>query len=110
MKIGCHCGETILDQTDYLPHKAHIIPDQDWFVAFDGIDDEVIKPVAEGRISKDAACMHARRIVSRNARLMWQCRDCGRLYIEQRDGQLRCFAPEGHQPDREILRTRPGEA
>lgn len=106
MKIRCHCGETIIDQTDYLPHKAYLIPDQDWFAVHDGIDDEVIDLVAEGCLRTDAAYMRARHIIGRNARLMWQCRACGRLYIDGPDGQLRCFAPEGGGVDREILRSR----
>jgi hypothetical protein len=38
---------------------------------------------------------------------MWQCRACGRLYIERLDRQLRCFVPDGEPVDREILRSRP---
>jgi hypothetical protein len=107
VKIGCHCGAQIVDQSDNLPHKGHLIPDQAWFATFDAIDDEVIDPVAEERLSKEAAYHHARRIICRFARLMWQCRECGRLYIDDLDGQLRCFVPEGEPAAREILRTRP---
>lgn len=104
MKIRCHCGASIVDQTDDLPHKGHLIPDQEWFAAYDAIDDEVIDPVAEGRLGKKAAYQMARRIISRSARLMWECRTCGRLFIDDRQGQLRCFVPEGGQADLEILR------
>ena len=79
MKIGCECGAVIVDQTDDLPHKAHLIPDQEWFATYDAIDDEVIDPMADGRLSKEAAYHHSRRIISRSARLLWQCRACGRL-------------------------------
>ncbi len=28
-KLGCVCGHTIVDQTDFLPYKAHIREDED---------------------------------------------------------------------------------
>lgn len=110
MKIGCHCGALLVDQADDLPHKGHLIPDQEWFATYDAIDDEIIDLVADGRLSKEAAYHHARRIINRSARLMWQCRACGRLYIDGLDGQLRCFVPEGEPEDREVLRSRSSPA
>lgn len=107
VKIGCYCGEPIVDQTDDLPHKGHVIPDQEWFAIYDAIDDEVINPVAEGKLSQEKAYQCARQIIGRGARLAWQCRKCGRLYVDDADGQLHCFAPEGAPIDREILRSRP---
>jgi hypothetical protein len=106
MKIGCRCGATIVDQTDYLPHKGHLIPDQEWLTTYDAIDDEVVDPLADGRLGKEAAYHHARRVISRAARPVWQCRACGRLYVDGPDGRLRCFLPEDEPPDREVLRTR----
>ena len=105
MKIGCRCGASIIDQTDDLPHKGHLVPDQAWFATYDAIDDEVIDPVADGRLGKEEAYHRARSIIGRSARLMWQCRACGRLYIDGLDGQLRCFMPEDEPADREVLRS-----
>jgi hypothetical protein len=107
VKIGCHCGASIIDQTDDLPYKGHLIPDQEWFATYDAIDDEVIDPVSGGQLSNKEAYRRTREIISRQARLMWQCRACGRLYIDGVDGQLRCFVPEGEQSDCEILRSKP---
>jgi hypothetical protein len=106
MKIGCHCGGGIVDQTDDLPYKAHWVPDQEWYVNYDAIDDEVINPVADGQLDKKGAYRQARLLISRSARLMWQCSTCGRLYIEGLDNQLRCFVPEGEPIDREVFRSR----
>jgi hypothetical protein len=52
VKIGCYCGESIVDQTDDLPYKGHLVPDQEWFVNCDSLDDEVIDPLADGRLGK----------------------------------------------------------
>lgn len=43
MKFLCECGHPIYDQTDYLPYKAHVISDQDWFNFLDTIDDAIEK-------------------------------------------------------------------
>jgi hypothetical protein len=110
VKIGCHCGEVIVDQTDDLPYKGHLVPDQEWYTNFDALDGEVIDPVVGGRLGNKAAYRAARLVISRSARLMWQCSACGRLYIEGLDEQLRCFVPEGEHPDRELLRSRPSQA
>src|SRR5262245_41935337 len=94
MKIRCHCGYEILDVTDAGAQKGHRIPDQEWFATYDALDG-LIDEVADGRSSKELAYHRAREIVSRAARLLWQCRKCGRLYIEDLDRELRCFRPEG---------------
>jgi hypothetical protein len=107
VKIGCHCGAVIADQTDDMPHKGHVIPDQEWFALYDAIDDALINPVAEGKLSKETAYHLARQIIGRCARLAWQCRECGRLYVDDADAQLHCFAPEGASVSREVLRSRP---
>ena len=106
MKIKCYCGSLIIDQTDYLPWKGHLIPDQKWFSTFNAID-ELIDAVANGQMGKEDAYNRARTILRRSSRLMWQCRECGRLHIDGSDGQLRCFMPEGDPIDREVLRGNP---
>jgi hypothetical protein len=106
MKISCQCGAIISDNTDNLPHRGYLLPDQEWFATYDAIDDEVIDPLAAGRIEKEAAYWLARSIIGRSARLMYQCRACGRLYIYDLQGQLQCYLPESEQTPKEILRSR----
>lgn len=110
MKISCYCGAVIVDQTDDVPHKGHMIPDQEWFATYDAIDNKVIDPVAEGRLEKAAAYRLAREIIRGSARLMYQCRECGRLYIDDGRGNLQCYVPEVEGTAREILRSRGGTA
>lgn len=104
MKIGCHCGATICDSTDYISYKAHLTPDQEIYGVWDGIDDEVIDRVASGELPAEDAYMVSRRIISSPTRAMWQCFKCGRLYIDGPDGELHCFVPENHETEKQILR------
>lgn len=109
MKIGCHCGATIIDSMDCISHKAHLTPDQSVFEVMDGIDSEVIDPVSSNDLAPEKAYMVSRRIIACPTRLMWQCTECGRLYINGLDGELHCFVPESDRTDRRILRGRVGK-
>jgi hypothetical protein len=105
MKIGCHCGATIFDQTDDLPQKGHLIPDQEWFATYDAMDDEVIVPLTQGAIDKEKAFRLSRQVISRASRLMYQCNVCGRLYVDDNQGALHCYIPADEKTSREILRS-----
>lgn len=105
VKIGCHCGHEIVD-AETSPQKGHLIPDQDWFTTHEALDN-LIEEVAKGGCSKDDAQHRARTILSRSARMMWLCWECGRLHVDGWDHQLRCFTPEGESIDRDVLRGRP---
>ena len=106
VKIGCHCGETIHDLTDSLPSKGHIIPDQNWLGVYDDIDDHVIDAVNAGTRTVEEAYMESRRIISSSSRLVWQCANCGRLYVDGQNGELECFVPENKNTSRRVLRSR----
>ena len=108
MKISCDCGATINDQTDSLPQKGHLIPDQEWFPVCDGID-AMINDVAARRTNAETAAMQVRSILVTAARLAYQCRECGRLFVDDRQHQLHTFAPASTETSREILRSRDGE-
>lgn len=106
MKIGCHCGNTIFDQTDDLSNKAHFIPDQGWNDMWGAID-ELFGAVARGAIKPNDAWYKACEIV-RNAgtRTMWQCGECGRLYLDDRTGNLQCYISSSPETEKQILRGR----
>jgi hypothetical protein len=107
MKIGCHCENTIFDQTDDMPNKAHLIPDQRWNEMWDALEDQVLTAVARGTLSPNDACFEAMRIaLGAGMRLMWQCASCGRLYIDDRDGNLQCYVPSSAETNKQILRAR----
>ncbi len=106
MKIQCRCGALIFDGTDNLPHKAHVIPDQEWDAVLDAID-HAVERSGPGADAKAAACMAARQAISRAARPAWQCRECGRLWVDDQQHQAREFAPAADDVPREIFRSRP---
>ncbi|HTE42847.1 MAG TPA: hypothetical protein VK629_18640 [Steroidobacteraceae bacterium] len=78
MKFNCPCGGIIVDQTDYLSFKGHLVADRDW------------EDFANSSESRE-------RIDSTYVRVCYQCPKCGRLHLENTDGDLRSFVPEGHQ-------------
>ena len=75
MKIGCVCGAVIVDQTDFLSCKAHLVADQDWF-------DFVESSELHGQIDQSFV------------RTCYQCMSCGRLYVDDCNRQLVRFVPE----------------
>ena len=60
----------------------------------------------EGVLPVKDAYMVSRRIMSSPTRTMWQCFECGRLYIDGPDGDLHCFVPENDETEKRILRAR----
>ncbi|HEU0298211.1 MAG TPA: hypothetical protein VFR37_02130 [Longimicrobium sp.] len=106
MKIQCRCGALIVDQTDNLPHKAHVIPDQEWEGVLDAID-HAIERSGPGAQAKEAACMAVRTAIIRASRLAWQCRECGRLWMDDQRHEVHELIPAGDSVPREIFRTRP---
>jgi len=75
MKIECKCGNYIVDQTDMLRNKAILIADQDWFDFL-----ESVKETGHDDLEL--------------SRKLYECDECGRLYIYDQNGGLNCFLPE----------------
>ena len=106
MKYDCPCGHLIYDGPDENPDLAHLIPDQDWFRLLDAIDAAVegSHPTAKDR---DAACMSVRRLIGDLSRPVWQCPECGRLWIADLECRRQEFAPVSKDGKR-ILRGKNG--
>jgi hypothetical protein len=105
MKIDCPCGGVIYDQTDNLPDKAHLIPDQEWFAVLDAIDVVIDKAMA-GRSDADTAYIAIRCLLGTAARHVYQCRTCGRLFVGDRERRLHPFAPASDKIPKEMLWSR----
>ncbi len=106
MKIGCYCGSTVYDQTDYLSNKGHIISDQDLFNLFDFLDEEVVDKLSNKEISREEAYIKIRSIFTGTKRLSWQCQDCGRLYIDSDSNKLECYVPFDSETEKSILKSK----
>ena len=78
MKFTCLCGTVIRDNTDYQEDKAYFIPDQSHERTVEAIDG-------------GASPWNELRKVER---VMYQCTSCARLWLENTDRKLCCFAPE----------------
>ena len=100
MKIRCTCGEIIPDQTDYLPYKAYIIGDKNYFDFMDAIDDAI----ESSEPNREDLCMKVRR--AEPSRLAWECGTCGRLYFDDAEGKLVEYLPKDGKPHRIFDRTR----
>ncbi|WP_106401705.1 hypothetical protein [Actinocorallia populi] len=92
MKIRCACGGVIIDNTDFLPGKAYLIADQDW--------EDAIGPESGET---------ARQRLRDWSRPMWQCQECGSLYIDDREGNVHCFRPASADAPRDLLSSFHGE-
>jgi ribosomal protein L37AE/L43A len=92
MKLPCPCGHEIYDGPDQNPNIGHLIPDQDWFRLLDTIDAAIEghHPTAK---DKEAACMSVRCLIGDISRRIWQCSECGRLWINDRERQQQGFTP-----------------
>lgn len=86
MKIRCVCGELLSDNTDELPHKAHLVADEDWM------------PFTE-------SCLRPQGYDWRLVTIIYQCPSCGRLLIEKPTGKVAVFKAEGQAVPKTLLRS-----
>ncbi len=105
MKINCACGHQILDVTDGVANKAHILPDQDWNDVLDAIDDAIEKSGPSAR-QKESACMAIRNLLVRTTRMTWQCTHCGALYVDDAQNEAWRFEPAPPGPGTELFRSK----
>ena len=104
MKIQCACGHLIHDGPDQNPQIGHLIPDQEWSRWLEAIDAAIEADHATTK-GKEAACMRLRYLVGKISRRMWQCRECGRLMIDDDHHQLHEYVPATEATSKEIFRA-----
>jgi rubrerythrin len=108
MNFLCECGNRITDTTDYLPYKAHLISDQDWFDFLEEIDGAIEKsgPTAK---DKESACMKIRMLASDLKKSVYQCPNCGNIFIYNNPPQLEMFRSTEDNPDKTLLQSYKGD-
>ncbi|MDZ7703475.1 MAG: hypothetical protein U5L04_03205 [Trueperaceae bacterium] len=105
MKIRCDCGHSIVDQTDALPYKAHLIPDQHWFTLLDAIDDAIETTTLHPQ-QQEREMMRLRTLVGRLSRAVWQCSACGTLLVDVDRADPKRFRPVDSSLQSSVLSTR----
>lgn len=94
-KIVCVCGNPIPDISDGQSFKGYILSDKELFPFYD-FADEMIE---SDHPDREALCMTFRKEVGAGyirLKRVYQCFECGRILIENEDGEFSVFAPENH--------------
>ena len=91
MKIYCTCGNLIPDTTDGLRYKGRIISDLQWDDLWVAIDEAIEVPGTTAR-ERANTCMQLRQQFRFN--LVWECTDCGKLFVDGPGKSLVPYLPE----------------
>lgn len=90
MHFYCGCGRRISDTTDYISYKAHIVADQDWFDFLDRIADAI----ESGESNRQKVIDELYNDTIYIDKGMYQCPECGRIFIDGEDNYLHSFIAE----------------
>ncbi len=100
MHFGCKCENSISDTTDFIPGKAHFIPDMDYYDVVNEIQHYVDRLIAakEGEefriVVSEWIKLHFGEIrpllprdmisfvIGKAQRSMYQCSECGRIHLD----------------------------
>lgn len=96
-KIFCRCGNVLRDITDGIRYKGYIISDREQFDLYDFVD-ELIE---SDNPDKELLAMTFRSNISLGdsyirMKEIFQCPQCGRIFIEATPGEFVVFTPEEH--------------
>ena len=104
VEFECDCGKgRFLSSTDNRSYVAHLIADQDYDDFSEAIDSAIERSGPTAR-DKDAVCMEWRRF--RMPRV-WQCPNCGSLYVEDTEGNRHTFRPASEQVSKQLFKRKP---
>ena len=108
MKIRCSCGAMIVDQSEWLPDKAQVIPDESFFPLLDAMT-RAIRQSGPSAEEKEAAADHVRQLVIDITKCIYQCAECGRIYVDGPRGTRIAyeFVPANEATPRELLKAPP---
>ena len=92
MHFYCPCGNRISDTTDNIPHKAHLVPDQD-VISCSAALEQIVR--AENISIEEKLEQIIVRIQGHYlSRCIYQCPNCGRLFVDDASHKLHSFLPE----------------
>jgi hypothetical protein len=121
-KLACTCGNIIRDQTDFLPYKARWISDQDeddFHHTLATVMAEAASALQQGKwqdfLNRQFTSEYPRdldvqnvlsdlltSVLIRFSRVLYECEECGRLWLQAEGNQFLPFLPE--QPQRGVLK------
>lgn len=105
MHFYCKCGSRISDITDHISYKAHLIADQDWYDFLDAVVDAITSKEPDREKVVDE---FYRDKLNDVRRIMYQCPECGRIYIDGEGNRLYFFQPE-EPVNTKLLQSSQGE-
>ena len=91
MHFYCSCGNRISDITDFLSFKASFLADQDEDDYFGQVEQAVQDGLPDGSLLDVLAIQLPSRYLCRS---MYQCPQCGNLFLEDTSGKLHEFVPK----------------
>ena len=101
MWIECICGNQIKDVSDGIRYKAKYISDKDWFYILDKAE----SLIESDEPDKEKLCREFQNIMFQKTKDMYQCTECGRLFVDNKDRVLSRFTPELNA-DKDIFNTK----
>ncbi len=105
MHFWCGCGNRMSDTTDMIYYKGHIIADQDWDDLYGKIEDAIMSPEKDRKKVADQFFSD----IADLCRWMYQCPQCGRIFIDGEGASLHAFQPEKGCTERRLLQSAKGE-
>ena len=101
MKFNCRCEYIFVDQTDDLPYKGNIIPDQSYEDICAAIDVLIESEKPSDLLERDK--MIAPIMNPKGERDIFQCPDCGRIHICGLGSRVFSFKPEDEDVPKNLL-------
>ena len=89
----------IPDISDSQSFKGYILSDKELFPFLDFADEMIESPHPD----REELCMTFRKEIGTGyirLKRVYQCFECGRLLVEDKEGEFAVFAPEGHNDTR----------
>lgn len=102
MKMTCQCGALLVDATDYLPHKAHFIPDQRYETVLKRIE-ALIESCPSTPTLLESAYNRLLSVIRDESGTVIQCRACGRLHVQDEQHTFHSFMPDSPATSTDIF-------
>ncbi len=119
MKIFCECGYVIYNNSDAISYKARFTANQDSSDLFDKIEEQIKKLVtnieytASNKIDVDVLIEDTMTDVSETisdySRTIYQCSECGRLFIDNSQFHTHVFIPQDDSVPKNLMRSIKGD-